>query len=201
MSNVIETTIYKRTVGVSGAPSSVEEYDKMSSPGGCLAAAVDRDIQHIWKGNFRKNLSAELNKLGGEYSRILDENKKPTENDQPYFDRCVALATQGTEGRSMDDIEAAWALAIANTEYKCSGAPGTSVGKTWLEDADGFLEQNLDAAAWNNFTARITVANPSFTFSFQENGSTPTRESLALALKTEDARVRRESTQNLFAAE
>jgi hypothetical protein len=182
------------TVNVS-VPGSHEEYDELAGmTGACVDAAVDRDLQHNWKGRFRSEFLSKVEEESGVARNVeKDENGKVThqEKEKTYFNR--VLAELGVDKSHFAELANTVAAAVP---YKSTGGSG-SIGQNWLREADEIIEVVGDGS-FDKFIENITTANPGFQFAFEEDGSTPTRESIAFALRTEDARARAESKRKLL---
>lgn len=194
MSKDVMTGVYDFQVPVKGCPASAEEYNEMAKQeGACLDTAVDNDIQHNWKGSYRKSLREGLVAAG-----------VPTEDgekDKTHYNRAKALIVEG----SIDGLDMSGLVELRNSiadtvTYSTGGGSSSRIGEAWLNKADKYLENIQDPASWTAFMENISAANPGFTFECGDDGVTPTRDSVALALKTEDVRVRAAAETGLFAA-
>lgn len=176
------------TMVISGVPASVDEYDEMArSKGACLERAIDADFQHNWNGKWRKKFCVELEKLVGDDPE-LQRNKEVEGNKTKYLEteNTYIGRVEAKTGQKYTEL----AQQVAGTiQFQPQGTGGGSIGDTWFTEADTVIAA-VGGGSWEGFVANITNNNPGFVFDFEEDDSTPTRESIALALKTEDARAK-----------
>ena len=191
MPRTINAGVYDFQVPVEGCPSSPEEYDQMAKQAGaCVDTAVDNDLQHLWKGSFRKKLR-----------EALSEHVAPEEGerDKAHYLRAKALISSG----DIDSLDSSGLVELRNSiaatvNYSTGGGSASRIGQEWMNKAAKYLEQDLQPDQWAAFVGNITSNNPGYEFEMGDDGSTPTQESIALALKTEDARVRAGAEEGLF---
>lgn len=186
-----QTGVYDFTVTVAGCPASTDEYDEMAKQvGACLDTAVDNDIQHIWKGQYRKALR-----------KALEEASIPAnegETDGEHYKRAKALCANGTGPLDLEAFAALRQEVATKVDYSTGGGSSSRIGETWLTKAAKYLESVQDPGSWSAFCETITANNPGFIFDFGDDGVTPTQESCAMALKTENARVLAQAEVGLF---
>lgn len=186
----VTTSVLGMNLSVSNCPETAEEYDAASKAiGACVDTAVDNDLQHSWKGRFRKALLSAVSKATGN-ARYSDEDGKFTETEKIYWARVQREADDKSVFQPIVD------QVLAATPYEATGSTGR-IGKAWLDQAETFLE-TVAGSDWARFVANISDKNAGFSFEFGEDGTTPTRESIALALKVDDARVSAETRASHF---
>lgn len=169
-------------MNVSGVPATVEEYDAMAKQAGAAhERAVDADFQHDWNGRWRKSFCEALEKLTG-----VERKKEEKDNKVKFLEtENVYIARVESETATKYPV---LAQEIADkTEYRTQGSGGGSIGEVWFGEADGIIAA-VGGNSWDGFVANITNNNPGFVFDFDDETGKPTRESVALALKTEDSR-------------
>lgn len=172
------------TMNVPNVPADVQSYDEMAKyTGACVERAVDADFQHNWNGRWRKEFCLALEKETG-IERKKEENNGKTkylETENVY----IARVESDTKKKYAE-----LAQTIADTiKFAPQGSGSSSIGESWLSEADTIIAA-VGGGSYDGFIANITRNNPGFVFDFEEDGSTPTREAIALALKTEDARAK-----------
>jgi hypothetical protein len=186
----VTTTVLGMNLNVPNCPETATEYDEMSKAvGACVETAVDNDLQHGWKGRFRKAFLTAVEKETG-IARKVDAEGKPTETEKVYWSRA------NKEGHNAQTLSDLIATVIAATPYQATGSSG-KIGESWLKLADSYLE-TVDEAGWDRFVENIVATNPGFTFDYDDGASVPTRESIALALKVDEARIASEARASRF---
>lgn len=187
MSQTKETTIYGQTVTAQPFPDTADEWDKtVGVMGDCVNTSIDNYIQHVWKGKVRKRARALIVKAG-----VPEEDPSgKTLKDEAHF---KLAAAQGV------DVRGLLQQAASETAVELSASSSGRLGQTWLDQADSHLETVSDPNVWSQFMDNVVANNPGFQFDVEETG-VPTRESVAMALKTEDARVRKLASASLFSA-
>ena len=193
MSKIESTSTLGYTINVSGTPASNEEYDQMANAiGAARDRAVDSDLQHDWKGRFRGNFCKALETLTG-IARLTKKNDKNKE----VFDELekpFVLRVEAATGKKFGELAQTTA---DETPYKAQ-AMGGAVGKSWLNEADGIIAVIGDNS-WDKFIENVTAVNPGFQFAMEEDAITPTRESVALALKVDESRQKAERAASRLA--
>jgi hypothetical protein len=189
--------VYDFEVPVEGIPASTQEYDDMAKKvGAALETAIDNDLQHIWKGGFRKKFREALKDAG--FPPIEEEGKAP-EKDKTHYQRAKALIVGGEAPITMEQLVALRNEVATKVNYSTGGGSSSRIGQEWLSRAAKYLENISDPSQWAAFMENIVLNNPGFVFEMSSDGSTPEKESIAMALKTENSRVLQAAETGLFA--
>lgn len=207
MKNINQDTL-GFTVVVSGVPSTAAEYDEMAKEvGACVTDAVSNVIYRSWLATFRKNLAKKANELFASVyawpTKTDDKGKVTfTEKETTYLEtleselaKAVNPATgepYGPAGAHNALQELASSLAATQPFSLDTTRTGGRIAQEWLDAADQVIEQVTAAGGdFTRFIANITKVIPTFAFQFDDTTGSPTRESVAFALRAhKDALVK-----------
>ncbi len=194
-------TIKKSTLGfailISGIPASAAEFDEMAGEtGACLSDAVDNVIYR----NYLSNLRPEIVKAAEKEFGIPRKSEKVGdseifEKDKTFIDRLVKV--EGVSQPALNEL--AQRVADSRPFSVQPSVSGGRIAKRYLDQADEVIAHvdNNAEGDYTKFIANITARNPGFLFTLDADGA-PSRESIGHALKTEEDRAKRESSNSLL---
>jgi len=184
MSKTVTITIWGVSNKVTNIPENNEEYTTLAG-GDALAAHTNalRGDLDAWKAKFKIAVSKALHENGfPRQSEEKDGKTAFTESEKTHFDRVV--------GDNLKEHEALFDRVVSETPFKVIGS---DLGQVWLDRAAELLEKmKAKENGCSYFVANMTAKNPSVAIEFEEDGTTPTTNSVAVALKTDRARKDKE---------
>lgn len=190
----------QKTLGVNvlikGVPSTAAEFDEMAGEvGACVDEATSNVVFRQWLARFRPAYIDAIAKETGipPVSEEVDGKTKIVEKDTVYVKR---LEAEGIDFAICQET----AQRVADGMPFSLGSPAQGrIAKRFLEAAEDIVTRVTDNAGgdYTKFIENITERNPGFAFAYDSDG-TPTLESIAYAIRAEEDRIKRESTNALL---
>lgn len=174
------------TLIIAGVPSTAAEYDEMAGEvGACVDSAVDDSVYRGWLTKFRPAFIEALTEKSG-------VKKEDGEKDAVYCKRIAAGIL------SQEELQTVGQNVADDIEFAINYVSGGRIAKKFKDKAQELIDliEKSKGGDYSRLVANISERNPGFKFIYDEDEK-PTLESIALALKTEEERVRREAANSL----